>query len=151
MFFLLLIPCTQMQAQALHMVGWVIHMNNFAVFYYWLLTHGNAHLYNEMQPEIPSLVFCIKARGGREGGWSNCFVSRWRRRLPTMSSWRRCRMIYCVSRPLPCLIIVLGNWATIHGPSARWKGVWDTPSGISSIKHFKTSFDTFYRNLNLYH
>ena len=56
-----------MQAQALHMVGWVIHMNNFAVFHYGFLTHGNAHLYNEMQPEIPSLVFCIKARGGREG------------------------------------------------------------------------------------
>ena len=25
------------------------------------------YIYNEMQPEIRSLVFCIKARGGREG------------------------------------------------------------------------------------
>ena len=67
------------------------------------------------------------------------------RQLPTMSSRPRCRMIYCVSRLLPPLIIVweigLLQCTTPTWPSLVGTGVWDMPSGISSIKHFKTSFE----------
>ena len=79
----------------------------------------------------------------RLGGWSDSFVSR------CCVNYGECQKAQ-VSHDLLCEPTIassnysLGNWAPLdnvlplHGP--RWKGVWDAPSGISSINHFKTGF-----------
>ena len=79
----------------------------------------------------------------RLGGWSDSFVSR------CCVNYGECQKAQ-VSHDLLCEPTIassnysLGNWAPLdnvlllYGP--RWKGVWDAPSGISSINHFKTGF-----------